>query len=793
MINHDKLKVPLKKLCFEPKIPFMAGKTTNDIKPLAKPFFQERGFEAIDFGIAVKKKGFNIYVAGESGTGKTSNVRKYLQKIAATMPVPDDICYVYNFENEDEPFLVTLPAGKGSVFVKDMKELLEFLKEIIPKELESEQFDITKGELTKWYQDESDSSYQEMEEESAKLGFLVKSAQGGLVINPVVDGEPIDKAKFDSLPPKQQQVIKNNETLLQEKLITFFHRERQLEKKFKEKMTAIRQEMVRSLVSDPLKEIEKKYGDRESILNYFKDLKEHLLDNFDDFVLLRDIEEGKQEAQNYPIPSLIEYEVNLLINNTHLKGAPVIYETNPTFQNMHGYFEYEERHNFLFTDFTRMKPGSLHKANGGFLLIQANDILKNYYSWTALKRALRNSTLNLDDLDIDFRLRTNAMPKPQSLPLNIKVVLIGDEHLFHMLYSYDEDFRRIFRVKADFSSTVPVNSENSKKLINFISRVVTEDKLLPFDDSAISSVLYYSSRLADDQKKYMVMATDIVDIIVESNFWAAKDNKEMVTSESVRKALQKRDERHSRIRERYYESIEREHILLDVKSDVVGQINGLAVYSIGDFSFGIPSRITAKVFAGRRGIVNIDREVRLSGAIHDKGAMILAGFMGDKFAQDKLLSLSASITFEQSYGGVDGDSASSTELYVLLSAISGVPIKQSIAVTGSINQNGDIQPIGGVNEKIEGFFDICKIKGFTGKQGVIIPIQNVENLNLRPDVIDAVEKGQFSIYAINNVCEGIEILTGKKSGMKKKDGSFTKDSIFDLVNRRIKEFGKIER
>ena len=470
----------------------------------------------------------------------------------------------------------------------------------------------------------------------------------------------------------------------------------------------------------------------------------------------------------------------------------MIYETAPTFQSIIGFFEYEEFHNSLFTDFTKMKPGALHKANGGFLIIQASDILKNYYAWTALKRSVRNRMVKVGDVDIDFKYRINIVPDPQPVELDIKVILIGDDYLYHLLYNHDSDFRRIFKVKADFGSSIDITAKSTDALIGFISRVVNEDCDLPFDLSAIRRMLHYSSRKAGDKKKYRIHASDIVEVIVESAFFAKKKKKKMVDETLVKKALSNRETRHDRFKEHYYESIERGKILIDVKGAKEGQINGLAVYSIGDYSFGIPSRITAMVFAGRRGIINIEREARLSGAIHDKGAMILAGYMGNTFAQDKHLSLSASIAFEQSYGGVDGDSASSTELYALLSALSDVPIKQSIAVTGSINQLGDIQPIGGVNEKIEGFYEICKIKGMTGDQGVIIPIQNIQNLNLSDDVVESVKKGEFHIYAIKNVREGIEILTGVPAGRKLKNGGFTKNSIFDLVNKKIKDLNKIK-
>lgn len=792
MKNFDALKIPVSKLRFSPDLRKYGKKTAKTMPAGSQSFCQERGFQAIEFGISIKKKGFNIYVSGDSGTGKTSSVKKYLEDIAEKMPVPDDICYVYNFETPDEPRLIMMPAGEGEILVKDMADMLDYFQYQIPRQLESENFEMKKGEVVRWYQEESEKNYKEIEAKAQKLSFTLKSTQGGLVINPLVKGESIGKEEFDKLTDEEKDIIRKNEEQLQEKLIAFFHKERVLEKEYKEKMNSLRQNMVRLIFAEPITELKKKYKKNKGLEVYIKSLENHVLENFEEFFVFRDITEGKQEAQNYEMPDFKEYKINLLINNKNLKGAPVIYETNPTFQNAMGYFEYEEVHNSIFTDFTKMKPGSLHRANGGFLIIQANDILKNYYSWTALKRAMRNRMLKMDDVDVDFKYRVNIFPKPEAIPLNVKLIMIGDDYVYSLLYSYDDDFNRIFRVKADFESTTEVNTDNTDSLIRFIARVVQEDKLHDFDMSAIQRILCYSSRNAEDQKKYTIRANEIVDIIVESDFWAKMDKKKTVSVDSVKKAIQHKEKRHSRIKERYYESIEREHILINVKGQETGMINGLAVYSIGDYSFGIPSRITAKVFAGRRDIINIDREVRLSGAIHDKGAMILAGYLGDLFAQDKPISFSASIAFEQSYGGVDGDSASSTELYALLSALSEVPIKQHIAVTGSVNQMGDIQPIGGVNEKIEGFFEICRIKGLTGNQGVIIPIQNVENLNLNDDVIEAVEEGIFTIYAIKNIREGIEILTGVPAGTKMKKGGFTKDSIFDRVDRRIKKLNKIK-
>lgn len=785
-------KLKAKNLRYYPLLKKYEGMTTKDIKPSPQFVFQKRGFEALDFGVTISKKGFNIYVSGDAGTGKTSNVKKHVEEIASSMPVPDDVLYVNNFKKPDEPKLLCMPAGTGEKIVRDMDETLDYFIHQIPRQLESESFEMQKTEVVRWYQEESQKNYQEIEKEASELNFSLKSTPNGLVINPILDSQPIDREQFDKLSEEQKDSIRKNEELLQEKLIAFFHKERVLEKEYKEKMTKLRQTMVRLIISQPLRELKKKYSPSESFDNYLEDVADHLVDNFEEFFLYRDIQEGKIDPSKFTEPDFKEYKINLLINNKELEGAPVVYETNPTYQNVIGYFEYEELHNSLFTDFTKMKPGALHRANGGFLIIQANDILKNYYAWAALKRSMRNRSLRMGDIDIDFRHRVNILPDPEPIPLNVKVILIGDDYIFHLLYNLDLDFRRIFRVKADFGSTIDITSHTTDALVGFISRVVMEDCSLPFDVSAIRRLLHHSSRGSEDQKKYRIHASDLVDVIVEADYWAKSKKKKVVDEKTVVKAIEGREKRHARFKERHYESIKRGKILIDVTGEKTGQINGLAVFSVGDFSFGIPSRITAKVFAGKRGIINIEREARLSGSIHDKGAMILAGYIGSMFAQDKHLSITASIAFEQSYGGVDGDSASSTELYALLSAISEIPIKQSIAVTGSINQNGEIQPIGGVNEKIEGFFEICNLRGLSGDQGVVIPVQNVENLNLSDKVVEAVEKDKFHIYAIKNVVEGIEILTGIPAGKRKKNGSFTKDSVFDLVNRKVKALSEVK-
>ena len=785
MAKQSKNELKAAQLRYYPELEKYEGKTTKDIEPSSQFALQKRGFDALDFGRSISKKGFNIYVAGEPGSGKTSNVRKYLEKIAKKMPTPDDLLYVYNFEDNDSPKLLFLKAGSGEEFVADMADLLDTFIEQIPHQLESENFEIKRSEVNHWYSEVMQQSFAELEHEAAELDFAIRTSENGIVLNPIVDGKPIDRDGFEALSDKQKAEIEQHESVLQEKLIAYFHRERQSEKEFKERMTKMYQQMVDLIISEPLRDIQKKYPKNKMLAGYLEEIANYTIENYEDFLIYRNVMEGKADPMKVSLPDFHEYHVNLLINNRSLEGAPVVYETNPTFQNIVGYFEYEEIRNSLVTDFTKLKPGALHRANGGFLILQVDDILKNYYAWTALKRSLRNRTINVDDIDTDFKYRVSIVPTPEPVPLDVKVILIGDFYFYHLLYEKDPDFRRIFKVKADFDSVVPVTAASTESLIGFISRVANEDCSLPFDTSALRRLLNFSSRLAGDQKKYSIHASDLVEVIIEANFLAEQKRRKFVSEEFVVKAIENREERHIRFRENYYESIENGTILIDVKGSRVGQINGLAVYTVGDFSFGIPSRITAKVFAGQREIVNIEREAMLSGSIHDKGAMILAGFLGGLFAVKKPLSFSASLAFEQSYGGVDGDSASSTELYALCSALSDLPIKQSIAVTGSINQMGEIQPIGGANEKIEGFYEICKIRGLTGDQGVIIPIQNVRNLNLSDEIIRSVEEGKFHIYAISNITEGIEILTGVPAGKRGANGKFAKGTVFARIDEKL--------
>ena len=546
-----------KELRFYPELAKYKGKTTKEIKPVSLFSFQKRGFEALDFGMDVTKKGFNIYVAGEAGSGKTSNVRKYIEDVAKHLPVPDDVLYVYNFEDYDSPNVLFMKAGSGEKFIKDMDELLDGFIEQIPRQMESENFEGLRAEVAQTYRDSMQKSYNELEAEAAKLDFALSSTENGLVLNPIVDGKPIDREKYESLDDKEKEKIRKNESALQEKLIAYFHQDRKTEKEYKEQMIELQQTTVKKIISEPLNDLAKKYGKNEGVNEYLNSIAEFTVNNFNDFFTYRDFLEGKADPMKTMIPDFKEYKVNLLINNKDLKGAPVIYETNPTFQNIIGYFEYEESHNSLFTDFTRLKPGALHRANGGFLIIQADDILKNYYAWTALKRAVRNRFIKIEDMDADFKYRVISAPNPEPVPLEIKVVLIGDEEIYHLLYERDPDFRRIFKVKADFESIVDVNASTTDTLIGFISRIVNEDCELPFDLSAIRRLLFYSSRRAEDQSKYRVHASDIVEIIVEAVYWAQHKNKKVVSEDMVITAIESREKRYDRFREHYFESIKK--------------------------------------------------------------------------------------------------------------------------------------------------------------------------------------------------------------------------------------------
>ncbi|MBD3426464.1 MAG: AAA family ATPase [Candidatus Omnitrophica bacterium] len=767
-------------------------KTTEDYEFEHEPVHQERGVNAIDFGLNVKSNGFNIFVCGATGTGRNTQVNKLVNEIAARQKSPDDWLYVYNFSRQDEPVAISLPAGRGIMFKKDMEELIDELKVEIPKAFESEDYETRKHELLKEYKTMRDSTLEKVEEEAYEQGFMLKQSATGVILVPRSGEQPMTADEYNDLSDEEKEEIDGEKHELHIKIEKVLSEVRAMEKAAKNKIKELEKEVVLFSVKHIIDELRFKYREFEDVVQYLNLVQEDIVDNLELF------KEEEEDSQNVLFgvktpskkTSLNKYKVNLLVDHRHSKGAPVIREPNPTYYNLVGRIEYVSHFGSMSTDFTMISAGALHKANGGYLILQAMDVLTSFMAWDVLKRVIRNQEIKVEDINEQFRLITTTSLKPNPIPSNIKIIMIGPPWLYQVLYKFDEDFRKMFKIKADFDIEMDRVDDMINKYASFIKVRCEEEGLRHFDRKAVAKIVEYGSRLTQDQEKLSARFMYIADLLREADYWAGRDNKEYVDRPHVEKAIHEKIYRSNMIEEKIIELIDRNIIMIDAEGAEVGQVNGLAVLDIGEYMFGKPTRITAKTFMGIKGVVDIERQVKMGGNIHSKGVMILNGYFGEKFAQDNPLTLSASICFEQSYSGVEGDSASSTEAYCLLSSLSGVPIKQSIAVTGSMNQHGMVQPIGGVNEKIEGFYHTCKIKGLTGDQGVMIPGSNVKHLMLKEEVIEAVKKGKFHIWAVSTIDEGIEILTGKKAGKKNRKGAYPKGSINYLVDKKLKEYSK---
>ncbi|MDP8299392.1 MAG: ATP-binding protein [Candidatus Tantalella remota] len=777
----------LKKICDPSKFPF---KTTEDYEFELEPLHQERGVNAIEFGLNVKSDGYNIFVCGPAGTGRNTQVNKLVNDVAAGQECPGDWIYVNNFLNPDEPIAIHLPVGRGIIYKKDIEELVEELKVEIPKAFESEDYETRKHDLLKEYMDKRDVTMQDIEDRAFEKGFVLKQSATGVILVPRKGDEPMTNEEYEELEDGEKKKTEKKKHDLHIKIEQVLGEVRSMEKAAKVVIKELEKEVALFSVKHIIDELRFKYREFEDVIEHLNHVQEDAVENIDAF---KEEEEGAQQGffgmkGAAPKNSFLKYQVNLLVDHRHSKGAPVIREPNPTYYNLLGRIEYVSHFGSMSTDFTMIAPGALHKANGGYLILQSMDVLSSFMAWDVLKRVARNHEIKVEDINEQYRMISTTSLKPKPIPCDIKIVMIGPPWLYQMLYRFDEDFRKMFKVKADFAVEMDRDEQKIEKYAAFIKVRCEEEGLLHFDRKAVAKVIEYGSRLTHDQEKLSARFMYVADMLREADYWAGKDNAKYVDAPHVAKAMHEKIYRSSLIEDKINELIDQNVLMIDVTGKVVGQVNGLAVLDIGEYMFGKPSRITARTFMGKGGLVDIERQVKMGGSIHSKGVMILSGYFGEKFAQDMPLSLSASICFEQSYDGVDGDSASSTEAYCLLSSLSGVPIKQSIAVTGSMNQHGVVQPIGGANEKIEGFYDVCKIKGITGKQGVIIPGSNIRHLMLKDEVVDAVKKGKFHIWPVSHVDEGIEILTGKKAGQKGKDGKYPRGTINYLVEKKLKEY-----
>ncbi|HEU5360417.1 MAG TPA: ATP-binding protein, partial [Candidatus Deferrimicrobiaceae bacterium] len=743
-------------------------RTTGEVPPLEGIIGQERALDSIDFGLNLSSTGFNIYVLGESGTGKASAIRSFISKKAEQEKVPPDWCYVHNFQEPTEPMAISLDPGKGTAFQKAMAELIASLKVEIPKIFESKDYKKQNNILLEEFQSRQKELFASLEREAEKKGFKVRTAMGGFSIVAVgPSGQPLTEEEYNSLDEPAKELIRENGRQIQEKIDDVKRILKAEEKNTKEKLRELERHAALSVLGHMIEEIRTEYGKDSKLRTFLDDAREDILENIEIF------KAPAEEASASPVPFLklpkqepdiTKYTVNVIVNNGGRKGAPCVFESNPTYYNLFGRMEHKFQFGAAFTDFTMIKAGSLHKANGGFLVINALDLFRNLFSYEALKRVIRNREVKIEDVWEQYRSIPMATMKPEAIPLDAKVILIGNPEIYYLLYNLDEEYRELFKVKADFDNRMDRSEDNLRKYAAFVATKTKEENLSPFDPSGVAKVVEYGSRLAEHQEKLSSKFNDISNLIRESNYWAANAGAKVVSGEHVDKAVEKRIYRHSRVEDRMREVMAEGTLIVDTAGAKKGQVNGLALLSTGDYSFGKPSRITATVYAGKGGVLNIERESKLSGKIHEKAILILSHYLGSRYAAKKPISLTASITFEQLYGMIEGDSATCAEFYALLSAISGSPIRQSVAVTGSMDQNGNVQPVGGVNEKIEGFFDLCRLRGLDGSHAVILPERNVKNLMLRRDVIEAIGEKKFRIHAIEHVEEGIEILMGIPPG-----------------------------
>lgn len=788
-IDHLELSTQqLRRTCDPATFPF---DTTADVAPLEEVIGQDRAVRAIEFGLDISSSGFNLFLAGQQGTGKTTILKRILARFTEDRPTPQDIVYVHDFDDPDSPLVLELPAGMGARLRNDVHELVEDLKERIPKAFEGKEYEDQQRTTAESYQQKKQDLLEQLETQAGELGFQIKSTPMGFRTIPVRDGEPLTQEEYQGMDEEDRKQVDGRMEELQAKIRAVMSDVKDVDHDLKEEIRELSREVAMNVLGTLMLDPKRRYKKLAGVMEYLRKFEQDVLENIEQF--------RAQEEPQLPIPGLrlpkqepdlTRYGINLVVDNGANEGAPVVIEKNPTYANLVGRIERRAQFGALLTDFTMIRAGSLAKANGGYLVLEVEDVLRNPFAYEALKRALMNKEVHIEDMAERYGLFSAATLRPRPIPLDVKVCLIGNLHYYHLLFAFDETFREIFKVKVDFDYQTERADDAVVKFGAFVKRLVTKEELQHFDRSAVAAIVDESSRLVEDQQKVSLHFGEVNDLIREAAYWARQDGADIVKAGHVERAIEESEFRSSLSRERVRELIERDILLIDTTGQKTGQINGLAVHMLGDYLFGRPTRITAAVHLGREGVLNIERRVHMSHGTHDKGVLILSGFLGERFAQDQPMALSASLAFEQSYSEIAGDSASSTELYVLLSALSGAPIRQWIAVTGSVNQRGEIQAIGGVNYKIEGFFDICSRRGLTGDQGVIIPRSNVQHLMLRRPVVDAVEAGTFHIWAVEHVDEGIEILTGVPAGERDEEGEWTPDTINARVQDRLQELGK---
>ena len=768
--------------------------STSELSNITTGIGQERGIKALEFGLQVDVKGYNLYIEGPSGVGKTMYTKNYLDTISKKQKTPNDWCYIYNFDNPNEPIAVSLPAGQGKEFKEAMDGFILEVKKDIKKTFNADDFEKEKALLKQEFEEKRSSILDKLNVDASKHNFQVKSSQNGIYMMPVVNGKVIEEEDFEKLDDELKKSYEEKSAVVQEQIMTVINQIKEIERQSDKRISEWQSNVALLTVNAHINYLKSKYKRIKKVNNFFNDVKQDVLKNIPVFL---DDNEKNQNTQQQPMnPAMkkpdpcLNYRVNLFIDNSNKEGAPVIMDSNYSYNNIFGAIEYENYYGSLKTDHTMLKPGLLQQANGGYIIFQAKDLLANGACYEALKKALRVKQIAIENATEQRSSMVLISLKPEPIPLNLKVILIGNAQIYQTLLAMDSDFRKLFKIKVEFEESATLNTANANKLAQIIHGFCEYEELPHLDKDAMAKLIEYSSKLAGSHSKLSTRFDDLTQIVGEAATWAKLSRSKTVTPKFIDKALAERVERVKKYDEKYLEMIKQNTLLIDTTGFKVGQLNGLTVLTIGDYTFGKPARITVNTYTGKNGVVNIEREVEISGPSHSKGVLILTGYLGEMFAQDIPLCLTASICFEQLYNGVDGDSASSTELYGLLSSLSGIPISQSIAVTGSVNQKGQIQPIGGVNEKIEGFFQVCQSRGLDGSHGVMIPIQNVDNLQLSDEIVEAVKDKKFHIYAVSTIEEGIEVLTGVPAGKKDKDGNFPAGTVNYLVAEKLKKFAK---
>jgi lon-related putative ATP-dependent protease len=772
--------------------------STETLRPLTSIIGQQRAVSALRFGLGIQELGFNLYISGPAGMGKMTAVQAFLEELAKPKETPSDWCYINNFDDAYFPKALPLPVGWGRRLQQDMKSLIEHLRRNLPKAFESEEYSAKRDEVVKALNREREEIFNRISARATQEGFIVEVTPYGIMFTPRLGERRLTEAEYQALPPRVREEFQQRLESLQDELKSALKQGRELERNTQEKLQRLDQHVMQYVVGGLMEDLRETYAHLPAVLDYFTAVQKDILEHTDLFKGGAPPTQQTGDIGALMAPWVQElpfrrYQVNVLVERKEQTGVPVVVELNPTYNNLFGRVEKETQLGALYTDFTMIKAGALHRANGGYLVLPIEDVLGNLFSWDSLKRALRSREIRIEEVSERLGYFASKTLQPAPIPLTVKVILVGQPLIYYLLHAYDKDFPELFRVKADFDTRMAYNAENVKDFVAFTSTLCQKENLKHLDNSAVARLLEHALRLAEDQEKISTHFGAMAEVIRAANYWASAEQAPYIAATHVRKALDEKIYRSNLIQERIQELIARGTLLVDVRGAVVGQVNGLSVLQLGDYAFGKPSRITATVGPGRGSIMDIEREVELGGPIHSKGVMILNGYLTQKYALEQPLSCAARLVFEQSYEGVEGDSASSAELYALLSALADAPIKQGIAVTGSVNQHGIVQAIGGVNEKIEGFYEVCKAKGLTGEQGVLIPHSNASQLMLCEDVVEAVRAGQFHIWMVNTIDEGIALLTGMAVGERDAEGKYPEDTINGRIMQRLAKFAEALR